>query len=119
MLLNDPEAIGHVLVRNAANYRRPGISRRVLAPLLGDGLLLSEGAAWRHQRRTIAPLLAPRSMPVLTSHVATAAAECLQRLSGRTDVELLPEMQRTALEIAGRRCSRWKWPSMVAACATC
>ena len=102
VLLNDPDAIGHVLVRNAANYRRPGISRRVLAPLLGDGLLLSEGAAWRHQRRTIAPILAPRSMPVLTSHVATAADECLHRLAGREGVDLLPEMQRTALEIAGR-----------------
>ncbi len=102
VLLNDPEAIGHVLVRNVANYRRPGISRKMLAPLLGEGLLLSEGAAWRHQRRTIAPLLAPRSMPVLTSHVATVAAECLERLSGRSGVDLLPEMQRTALEIAGR-----------------
>ncbi len=102
VLLNDPEAIGHVLVRNAANYRRPAISHRVLAPLLGEGLLLSEGAAWRHQRRTIAPTLAPRSMPVLTSHVATEAVACAERLAGRTDVDLLPEMQRTALEIAGR-----------------
>ncbi len=102
VLLNDPEAIGHVLVRNAANYRRPAITRRLLAPLLGDGLLLSEGAAWRHQRRTIAPILAPRSMPVLTSHVAVEAAACRDRLAGRSDVELLPEMQRTALEIAGR-----------------
>ena len=102
VLLNDPDAIGHVLVRNVANYRRPGITRRLLAPLLGDGLLLSEGNAWRHQRRTIAPLLAPRSMPVLTGHVATAAAECLDRVAGREGLSLLPEMQRTALEIAGR-----------------
>lgn len=102
VLLNDPDAIGHVLVKNPANYRRPSISRRILGPLVGEGLLLSEGAAWKHQRRTIAPLLAPRSMPVLTSHVATAAAECVARLQGRADVTLLPDMQRTALEIAGR-----------------
>ena len=101
VLLNDPEAIGHVLVRNAANYRRPAISRRLLAPLVGDGLLLSEGAAWRHQRRTIAPILSPRSMPVLTSHVAVAAEDCRARVAGHT-VDLLAEMQRTALEIAGR-----------------
>ena len=63
VLLNDPDAIAHVLVRNVTNYQRPGMTRRVLAPLVGDGLLLSEGAAWRHQRRTIAPLLAPRAMP--------------------------------------------------------
>lgn len=102
VLLNDPDAIGHVLVRNAANYRRPGISRQVLAPLLGEGLLLSDGPAWRHQRRTIAPIFAPRSMPVLTGHIATAAADCRDRLTGRDDVDLLPEMQRTALEIAAK-----------------
>jgi unspecific monooxygenase len=102
VLLNDPDAIGHVLVKNAANYRRPGISRQVLAPLLGEGLLLSEGPAWRHQRRTIAPIFAPRSMPVLTSHIATAATDCLNRLAGQEKVDLLPEMQRTALEIAAK-----------------
>ena len=103
VLLNDPDAIQHVLVRNAANYRRPAISRRLLAPLVGNGLLLSEGAAWRHQRRTIAPILAPRSMPVLTQHVAIAAAEMRDRMAAATDpVALLPEVQFTALEIAGR-----------------
>ena len=102
VLLNDPDAIGHVLVRNVANYQRPQMTRRVLAPLVGNGLLLSEGAAWRHQRRTIAPLLAPRSMPVLTGYVAAAADACRERLAGRQAVDLLPEMQRTALEIAGQ-----------------
>ncbi len=102
VLLNDPDAIGHVLVRNAANYRRPRVSTQVLGPLLGEGLLLSEGAAWRHQRRTIAPLMAPRSMPVLTGHIVVAAEQCLTRLAGQSRVDLLPEMQRTALDIAGR-----------------
>ena len=102
VLMSDPDGIAHVLVRNAANYRRPLVSRRILAPLLGEGLLLSEGATWRHQRRTIAPIMAPRSMPVLTSHVATVADECLARVEGQSDVALLGEMQRTALEIAGR-----------------
>ena len=102
VLLNDPEAIGHVLVRNAANYRVPADRRRFKQSLMGNGLFLSEGAAWRHQRRTIAPIMAPRSMPVLTSHVALVAAECRRRLSGRQDVDLLAEMQATALEIAGR-----------------
>ena len=103
VLLNDPDAIQHVLVRNAGNYRRPAISRRLLAPLVGDGLLLSEGAAWRHQRRTIAPIMAPRSLPVLTQHVAVAAAEMRDRLAANgQDVLLLPEVQFAALEIAGR-----------------
>lgn len=103
VLLNDPDAIHHVLVRNPGNYRRPSISRRLLAPLVGDGLLLSEGAAWRHQRRTIAPIMAPRSVPVLTQHVAIAAAEMRDRLADNGhNILLLPEVQFAALEIAGR-----------------
>ena len=104
VLLNDPAAIQHVLVQNAANYRRPELTARILRPLIGDGLLLSEGASWRHQRRTIAPVLAPRQFPVLMRHVATAAGDTITRLDGQAgrSVALLPEMQRTALEIAGR-----------------
>ncbi len=103
VLLNDPEALQHVLVRNAANYRRTTIARRLLTPVLGDGLFLSEGAAWKHQRRTIAPVLSPRALPVLTRHIVHAAQEAQARLAAATaPVPLLAEMQRTALDIAGR-----------------
>ncbi len=74
----------------------------MLAPLVGNGLLLSEGAAWRHQRRTIAPLLAPRSMPVLTGPRGDGRGRVPGPRGRPREVDLLPEMQRTALEIAGR-----------------
>ena len=65
MLLNAPDAIHRVLVDNPANYRRTPASIRILRPIAGMGLLLSEGEDWRHQRRTIAPALAPRNLPML------------------------------------------------------
>jgi unspecific monooxygenase len=104
LLLNAPDAIRHVLVTNAANYQRNQAARRVLAPILGEGLFLAEGDAWRHQRRTIAPALAPRTMPILADHVVAAcmAAEAdLARLAYRP-VALLPHMQTLALAIAGQ-----------------
>ena len=58
LLLNAPEAIHHVLVDNTANYGRTPATIRILRPIVGAGLLLSEGEDWRHQRRTIAPALA-------------------------------------------------------------
>ncbi len=103
-LVNAPEAIRHVLVDNLANYRRSRASIRILRPLIGDGLLLSEGEAWRHQRRTIAPALAPRVLPMLCRHIEQCAEDAVTRLrkaAGRP-VELLTEMQAVALEIAGR-----------------
>ncbi len=104
LMLNAPEAIRHVLVGNADNYRRNPATRRVLQPVLGGGLFLAEGEAWRHQRRTIAPALSPRTMPMLAHHVvrASAARETeLDRLTHRP-LELLPHLQHLALAIAGQ-----------------
>ena len=75
-VLNDPAAIRHVLVDNAANYRKDDLQRRVLAPGLGNGLLTAEGEAWRLQRRTLAPLFNPRNV---TSFVP-AMMEASERL---------------------------------------
>src|ERR1700748_168036 len=57
LLITAPDAIHHVLVDNASNYRRSPASIRILRPLVGRGLFLSEGEEWKHQRRTIAPSL--------------------------------------------------------------
>jgi cytochrome P450 len=104
IMLNAPDAIRHVLVTNQENYGRAVATRRVLEPLLGDGLVMAQGDSWRHQRRTLAPSFAPRTMPILARHVVRASEEAeaeLDRLAGRP-VELLPAMQRLALAIAAR-----------------
>jgi cytochrome P450 len=103
-LLNAPDAIHHVLVGHADNYTRTPPSIRILRPIAGEGLLLSEGEAWRHQRRTIAPALAPRVVPLLARHVATATSDLIARLAaaGSDEVDMLAAMQFLALEIAAR-----------------
>lgn len=104
MLLNSPEAIHRVLVDNHANYRRSPASVRILRPITGYGLLLSEGDDWRLQRRTIAPALAPRIMPMLARHILAVARNTIDALHAQTGrpVDLLETMETTALEIAGR-----------------
>lgn len=105
VLLNSPAMVRHVLVDNSRNYRRTAASIRLLRPLAGRGLLLAEGDAWRRQRRTIAPTLAPRAMPLLMRHAAIAAQEWRTGLAPRAasgPVDLLEAMQSLALDIAGR-----------------
>jgi unspecific monooxygenase len=104
LLLNAADAIQHVLVANAENYRRTAASTRILRPIVGRGLLLAEGDEWRFARRTIAPAMAPRVIPMLAAHIATVAAEWVERLrlAPRRPLDLLAEMQALALEIAGR-----------------
>ncbi len=103
VLLNAPDAIRQVLVTNAEKYGRSPATIRVLRPIIGEGLFLAEGAAWRHQRRTIAPALAPRTMGLLARHVVTASEEFEAGLEKRLyrPVQLLPLLQLLALEVAG------------------
>ena len=104
VMLNAPDAIRHVLVANHENYGRSLGARRVLQPVLGAGLFLAEGAAWRHQRRTIAPALAPRTMPILARHVVAACEAAEDELGGLAGkpVELITHLQHLALGIAGQ-----------------
>ena len=104
ILINAPDAIHRVLVENPGNYGRTPAAIRILRPVVGDGLVLSEGHDWRHQRRTIAPAIAPRVIPMLARHIGAVAEETVASLRSRShaSLNLLQEMQFAALEIAGR-----------------
>jgi len=103
-ILNAPDAIRHVLVDNWENYVRTPAGIRVLRPMLGEGLLLAEGRAWKHQRRTLAPAFTPRAVATLVPHMLSAIDETVAALdaAGNGPVELREATQRMALEIAGR-----------------
>lgn len=104
LLVSAPSVVRHVLVDNPDNYRRTHASIRILRPITGDGLLLSTGDAWRLQRRTIAPALSPRMLPLLTRHIMTATNVLIAQLGTQVDqsINLLSVVQTLALDIAGQ-----------------
>src|SRR3954449_9934181 len=103
-ILNAPDAIRHVLVDNYENYTRTPVSFRVLRPILGQGLLIAEGRAWKHQRRTLAPAFTPRAVTTLVPHMLAATDDAIVKLKAASNapVDLREAMQRMTLEIAGR-----------------
>jgi len=103
-ILNTPDAIRHVLVENYENYTRTPAGIRVLRPILGEGLLLAEGKAWKNQRRTLAPAFAPRAIPLLIPHMLAATDDTIGALRNACGkpVDLREAMQHLALDIAGR-----------------
>ena len=103
-VLNTPDSIRHVLVDNYENYTRTPAGIRVLRPVLGEGLLIAEGRAWKHQRRTLAPAFTPRAVATLVPHMVAATDETIAKLQAASDgpVDLREAMQRMTLEIAGR-----------------
>lgn len=103
--VSDPDAVRRIFVDRVEAYARSPVSLRVLRPILGDGLLISSGAAWRHQRRTLAPAFTPRAVELLVPHILSATDEALdglEREAGQGPLDLSARLQHLALEIAGR-----------------
>ncbi len=101
-VVSDPAAVRHILVENAANYDKGVLQRRMLAPGLGSGLLLAEGAEWRAQRRALAPLFSPRHVLGFQAVMAALAAAMVDRWrrhrEGRA-LDVSAEMARVTLRI--------------------
>jgi cytochrome P450 len=103
-ILNRPQAIRRVLIENPGNYARPAPTTRVLRPIFGRGLFLATGEEWDKERRMMAPAFAPRAVAILARHVALAAERLICDLRSRKGelVDLVPRLQRLALDIIGR-----------------
>jgi len=60
-----PEWIEEVLLDNAANYEKPRLVKRILAPTIGRGLLSSDADLWRAQRKIVAASFTPPAVDAL------------------------------------------------------
>lgn len=104
-LVHEPAAIRHVLLDNAANYRKTEITRRMLEPGLGRGLITSEGETWRQHRRTVSPAFDHRSIASYASVMTGAAEELLadwSRLGAGACVDIANAMMQVTLDIISR-----------------
>lgn len=79
VVVNHPDIVGVVLRSDVHSYSKEHTpDHLMLGPLLGDGLLTSNGAAWRSSRRDLAPLFRPAAV-VGFDEIMTGAAESLAR----------------------------------------
>lgn len=84
----DPDAIQRVLLDNASNYAKPDLVKRLLAPVIGNGLLTADGPLWRDQRRIVAASFAPGAVDALAPAFARAAEAAMAQWGegGRVDM---------------------------------
>ena len=102
VLLSTPAGARHVLLTATEDFLRLPAGRRAIGPIAGNGLVLADGEAWRHQRKVLAPAFTPRTLPLMLRFVARAAEESCRRLETNlgAPADLRSEMQRVALDIA-------------------
>jgi cytochrome P450 len=101
VLVNAPELARQVLVEGAGAYDKGERQRRALRPLLGEGLLVSEGELHQRQRKLIAPAFtAPRIARYANTMVAHADRVQREWAEGAT-LELQAAMTRLTMRIVG------------------
>jgi len=102
VLLSRPEYVQQLLILDHAKLHKSTLTKLVVGPLLGQGLLISEGDFWRRQRRLAQPAF-HRSR---TNEYSPVMIECaLERMrkwrSGETR-NIADEMMKLTLEVAVR-----------------
>ena len=102
-LVIKPEYIEHVLLTNQKNYGKSHFLRRALGPLLGDGLLISEGEFWRRQRRIAAPAFHNKRIAEFVATMAGCTEATLARWRGiKEPFDVAAEMMGLTLDIIAR-----------------
>lgn len=102
VLLNAPELAHEVLVEQAESFEKPGILRVLARPVLGNGLLTSDNAFHRRQRRMVAPAFQHRRIAAYADVMAEYAEQIQQRWQAGSPIDVSREMMRLTLWIVGK-----------------
>ena len=100
-MVMDPQAIREMLLDRVDQYPKSLVTKNLLKPAIGESLFIAEGAHWRWQRRTAAPVFSHRNMMNLAPIMSRAADRATQRITdaGPRAVNLLDEMVTTTFDV--------------------
>jgi cytochrome P450 len=101
VFVNHPDLVAEAFVNRHADCIKDWTTRE-LKPLLGEGLLTSDGEDWRKHRKLAAPALQPKRIESYAQAMVEAAARraALFRDDEKRDVHA--DMMQVTLEIVGR-----------------
>ena len=98
-LVNNPDYIRHILVRNHANYNKgPGFSR--VKMLLGNGIIVSDGAFWRRQRRMIQPAFSKKVIAQLADQINQCNRDLFEKWANLAEKDEVIDLTEEAAELS-------------------
>jgi len=106
LVCNSPDTVACAFVEHHDSFERKSPQmRHGLAPLLGDGLFISDGDTWRRRRRIVAPIVHVSHLPLFAPIMVQVAQETAERWAGlpkATPINALTEMATLTAEIICR-----------------
>lgn len=105
-LCNSPESVQFAFSQKNASFQRKSPQMRyALAPLLGDGLFISDGATWKTRRKIVAPIVHISKVPEFAPVMVEAATEMRERWGATAQgatIDVLAESAKLTAEIICR-----------------
>lgn len=103
-VMRHPEHIHEVLVAQASKFEKPseGLTATQLRRLLGDGLVNSNGALWRRQRRLIQPAFRKERLEEYATLILEHTARMLAGFHDGQVIDLSREMMELTLGIVSK-----------------
>jgi cytochrome P450 len=105
-LVTEPEYVQHVLQTHNKNYDKQTRGFARLRPMLGEGLLTSDGSFWLKQRRIIQPAFHKERIASFAEVMVHAATDTVERWRSPAErgevVDVAAEMMRLTLRIVAQ-----------------
>ncbi|WP_317057005.1 cytochrome P450 [Roseovarius rhodophyticola] len=100
-MVMDPGALREMLLERLEIYPKSLVTKNLLKPAIGDSLFIAEGAHWRWQRRTAAPVFSHRNVMNLAPIMTAAAERSAERIAAAGDraVDVAEDMVRTTFDV--------------------
>jgi cytochrome P450 len=96
-----PSLVNHVLVTNAKNYVKQTRGYEMLRMVLGNGLVTSDGAFWKRQRRIAQPAFHRERLAGFGQVMVRAASEMVDTWELGKPFDFAAEMMRCTLRVVG------------------
>ncbi|WP_367871662.1 cytochrome P450 [Luteolibacter sp. Populi] len=105
-LVNHPDHVAHVLIRQRQNYDKASRSSDCLALICGESLLTANGATWKQRRRTIQPMFHRAAVAGFIDSIAACTDDMLDawavKAKAGEPVEIASEMMKLTFRVVGR-----------------
>jgi cytochrome P450 len=97
--LSHPDLARQVLVEQAEKFHKPKLIKRAFRPFAGEGLLTSDGAAWRHQRKLLQPAFHHRQLAAYSEVMVEQAMRLVESFREGETRDIGSEMARVTMGV--------------------
>lgn len=101
VFFNKPEHVQNILVKHAYAFDKGSALHRILRPLVGNGIICSEGDFHRHQRKLMAPAFQPRQVANYAKTIVHYGEQFLQTWADGAVIDLNQEMSNLTMSVLG------------------